>query len=730
MKTLFTASLLLGIFASGASILTSSASAASTQVWEISDRKDFLPGEFEGTALDAEGLLRPGRRLQSLFDAEEAAVWTAAEASDGSLYFGSGHQGKLYRIAKPGAEAKVVWDAPEMEIFAIEPAEKRDVFVATAPKGKVYRVRPNGKADVLFEPNEEYVWSLQRIGKTLYVGTGLNGKVYRVPLDGGEPAEHFSSGQRHVTSLAADAEGRLLVGTDPNGILYRVDPDGTALALYDADLPEIRSVTVGPDGAVYFAAMGGAISLVDQTTQGVTAAFSVTATASGGTSSAGLTGAAPSPQPVVQSQPQVYSSPIVNYGVETAAVYRLEPGRSAEKIWTSKEENVLGLARDPGRPDALAFAADQSGRIYSLRTDGEAELIHQALGKNLSGLWTAGERLVVTALRGGQAFTLDSKPEGSGVYRTAPRDAGGIAQWGRLEAKSDGEVRFRTRSGAVARPDAAWSPWVEATDGRAIASPPSRYLQWEAILEPGASLERVRVAYLPQNRPPLLSAVTVSSAAAPQAAASSNGASSASTAAAYSITVSASAGGSSTSSATSTDQQALSGASGGALKIEWIATDPDDDALRATVEFRGDDETEWKRIEREVETSQVSIDRDALADGRYRFRVTVSDGTEETDRISRPVLLDRTPPVVRLISRDARDQARFEAEDQASMIAKAEMSVDAGPWRPIESDDRILDSKTEAFTVSLQDLEPGERLVTVRIYDHAGNAGLAKVVVP
>jgi len=657
---------------------------------------------------------------------EEAAIWCAAQGADGALYFGSGHQGKLYRIAKPGADPEVLWDAPEMEIFAVEPGEKRDLFVATAPKGKVYRVRPNGKAEVFFDPKEEYIWSLKRIGGVLYVGTGLNGKVYRAPIAGGEPALHFDSGQRHITSLAADAEGRLLVGTDPNGILYRVDADGTALALYDADLPEIRSVTIASDGAVYFAAMGGALSLIDQTTQGVTAAFSVTATASG----ASLGGATPAPQPVVQAQPQTYSMPIINYGVETAAVYRLEPGKSAEKLWTSKEENVLGLARDPGREDRLVFATDTSGRVYTVLPDGESELVHQALGKNLSGLWSAGDQLVLTSLRGGAAFTLESAPAREGLYRTAPRDAGGIAQWGRLEAKSDGEIRFRTRSGAVARPDAAWSPWVDAVEGEAVPSPPSRYLQWEARLAPGATLERVRVAYLPQNRPPSLSSLTVSTEASAASDASSASETTAASSAAYSITVSASADGSSSSSASSTEQQAVSGASGSALKINWVASDPDKDTLRAVVEFRGDDETTWKVIERDVETSSVSLDRDALADGRYRFRVTVSDASEEVERISRPVLLDRTPPVVRLLSRDGRNEAQFEATDQASMLARADVSIDAGPWRPLESSDRILDSRSETFTVPLSDLDPGERLVTVRVKDRAGNTGLAKVVVP
>ena len=59
----------------------------------------------------------------------------------------------------------------------------------------------------------------------------------------------YETGQSHVTALAFDSEGRLLAGSEPNGLLYRVTGKDKAFVLYDANLPEIRTITVAPDGA-------------------------------------------------------------------------------------------------------------------------------------------------------------------------------------------------------------------------------------------------------------------------------------------------------------------------------------------------------------------------------------------------------------------------------------------------------------------------------------------------
>jgi hypothetical protein len=76
----------------------------------------------------------------------------------------------------------------------------------------------------------------------------------------------------------------------------------------------------------------------------------------------------------------------------------------------------------------------------------------------------------------------------------------------------------------------------------------------------------------------------------------------------------------------------------------------------------------------------------------------------------------------------------FDAEDAASPIARAEYSIDAGPWQTVDPADKISDSKREhyEFQVSLESAthSEGEHLITVRAYDRYENVGVAKTIVP
>ena len=78
-------------------------------------------------------------------------------------------------------------------------------------------------------------------------------------------------------------------------------------------------------------------------------------------------------------------------------------------------------------------------------------------------------------------------------------------------------------------------------------------------------------------------------------------------------------------------------------------------------------------------------------------------------------------------------QVTFEAQDASSPIARAEYSLDAGPWQYVEPIGKISDSKIEHYslTVSLNstDGKIAEHLITVRAYDRFENVGVAKTVV-
>jgi hypothetical protein len=730
------------------------ASGATTATWEMNGYQDFLRGRMTGLALTRDGRLVLGPKLDTLFTSDQAEIWSVARAADGSLYVGTGNRGRLFKL-DPSGRSSLVWTADQPEIFAVAIDSKGVVYAGTSPDGKVYRIE-NGKATEYFAPESRYIWSLAAAANgDLFVATGDKGRIYRV-TGAGKGEIYYETGQVHVTALAMDPQGQLLAGTEPNGILYRITARQKAFVLYDASLPEIRAIVPAPDGSIYVAGLGGGVAR--QTSAASSAATTLSSSALPTVSTtitvtdqqAGLI-APPKPEApksITPPTPSVsatsFSSTGSGYGDDRSALYKIHADNTVETLWTSKEENIYDLALDRG---TILFLTDAQGRIYRLEQgagqDRTASLVAQAgEGDATRLLSTPGGTLAATGNLA-KIVRLGNDPGAAGWFESPVHDAGTVARWGRISwgGSASRGLAFRTRSGNTGRPDATWSEWSDAInnpDRAAIASPNARYIQWRAEFSGSGNaapaLEHVAVAYLPQNTPPVMRSIHVSSQAPVGALKSANAATPASTAA-FSITVTDSGD---VSTPTGTPSQMVSRSAGAQMQIAWQADDADGDRLLYGLYFRGEEETQWKLLRGDMTENIYTLEGDALADGRYFFRVTASDRlsnpldlAREAALVSAPILIDNTPPTVIASAPRRRGttlEADVDAEDRGSVLRRCEYSVDAGPWTPVEAADGVTDSAREKFLLRLENFPGGEHLIVIRVYDAAGNAGLAKIV--
>ncbi len=489
-------------------------------------------------------------------------------------------------------------------------------------------------------------------------------KIYRVTSDGkgaGRGDLYYETGQAHVTALAFDREGRLLAGSEPNGILYRITgTPARGFVLYDANLPEIRSIIPAADGSIYAAALGG--SLAKRTSAASSSSSSSTPTVTAPSTSITVTdaqaGLAPAPKPD-PTKATTGASPITApatttevSGVERSALYKIFPDNTVETLWTSKDENIYDVVAEPA--GTLTFLTDAQGRVYRIdpRPDRtrDATLVTQTNEADATRLTASPRGLLIAAGNVGKMLRLDQSATAAGWFESSIHDSGTVARWGRLSWVGNKGVSFKTRAGNSARPDATWSDWSEPISDPAkslITSPNARFIQWRADFTGTAELDGVTIAYLPQNTAPAIRSITVSAVAAPAGAAKS---ASSSTSSAFSITVTDT--GDAT-SAVGTQAQTLSRPAGQQLQISWQADDPDGDKLSYSLYFRGEDEREWKLLRADISENTYLLDGDVLADGRYYFRVVASDRpsnaaeqARQSELIGPPVLIDNTPPVV------------------------------------------------------------------------------------
>jgi hypothetical protein len=730
--------------------------ASTTATWEMSTFQDFVKGRFTGISLAKDGRLTLSPSLKPVFSPDQPEVWSVAKAPDGSLFLGTGHRGRLYKIDPKGA-GTLLWTAEQPEIFAVAVDEKGVAYAGTSPDGRVYKIE-SGKVTEFFNPGEKYIWSLAAAPDgSLFVGTGDQGKIYRVAPNG-KGEVYFESGQAHISALAIDSQGRLLAGSEPNGILYRLTGPKKAFVLYDANLPEVRAILPASDGSVYIAALGGSMSQRAGTTYSTTTTGGSTVVSAPGASvtvtdaQAGPDLKNPKPEaakPPAAAPPATVQPGATVFdisGVDKSAVYKIRADNTVETLWTSKDENVYDVAASDGH---LVFSTDGQGRIYRLGADRQATLIAQTGEGETTRLLSTSAGLIAATGQMGRVYRLGETLGSAGSYESPVHDSNTVARWGRLiwraEVPAGAQLEFRTRTGNSARPDNTWSDWSEPltdSNNSVIRSPNARYIQWRVEFRSsnGASptLESVTAAYLPQNTPPVVRSVSASMQAVSQQKQPAQSSPSSSSTAAFSITVT-DTGEAAPQTSTGTATQNLSRGQAQQTQIMWQADDSDGDRLVYSIYFRGEGEREWKLLRTNYHENTLNLDADALADGRYVFRVVASDRPSnplnlayESEGTSAPVLIDNTPPVVsagapRLTGTTL--DLDVEAADQTSPLRRCEYAIDAGPWIPIEAADGVTDSPREKFAIHVENLRPGEHLVVIRAYDASGNAGLAKVVV-
>lgn len=724
-------------------MLATSAHAASPAFWEMSSYPEFLKGKFEHVAVSRDGVLSVAPPLDTVFASGQAYLWSLVRASDGTIYAGTGNHGRLYKIDKTG-KGQVLWTAPQPEIFAVAVDAKGIVYAGTSPRGRIFRIE-NGTATEYFDPHAAYIWSLA-VGRdgALYAGTGTEGKIFRITAPG-KGEEYFSTGQINVTGLALGQDGSLLAGTEPNGVLYRISAKDKAFALFDSNLPEIRAMAQAPDGSIYAAGLGGAVAKKAQSaTQGstgtatdmptITTSITVTANAATGEIKPPEQAkpAAPTPPTATATATTAATTAVDISGVERSAIYRIHPDNTVETIWSSKEENVYDILPSA---DALLFATDL-GRIYRLDANRRITLLVQTGEGDLNRLFRDTSGILAAAGTGGKIYRLGANANRTGgTYESPIFDAGAAARWGHIQHTGAGNLKVWTRSGNSLRPDRTWSDWQPTAADSSVPSPNARYLSWKADLSPGATLETITVGYLPRNNAPLVRTITALTTTQPAAVPTkaANGTSAATTS--YSITVT-DTGDAAPSTSTGNPTQTLSRAASQQLVLSWQAEDPDGDKLVYNVAFRGEGEREWKMLRQNLHENTLTLDAEALADGRYLFRVTVSDReanagntAREGELVSSPVLIDNTPPHITVgpVTGRAFD---WQAVDATSALRRAEYAVDGGAWVPLDPITGILDSKEARFHVELAGLAPGEHAVVIRAVDQANNSGQAKIILP
>jgi hypothetical protein len=715
--------------------------------WQTATLNDFLRGEVENLSVDGHGRLVLGPATELVAETTSPFLWAMAVAPEGSLYVGSGNEGKVYKVDTAG-KTTTFFDATELEVHALALAGDGTLYAATSPDGRIYKIDRNGAGTTFFDPVDKYIWSLAfDPSGNLYAGTGEKGLIYKITPDG-TGTTFYETKATHVITLAFERNGQLLAGTEGPGRLFRVDAAGKGFLLLDSTFQEIRAIRIDPQGNIHLAALNGRTSGSSQAP--------VTQSMDSGSASGGR-------EPVATVTTEVTAIAVVDTGGASVgssdppareerrggrgAVYRVRPDGLWDILWESSEDTPYDLMFDP--QGALVVGTGRNGKVYSLSGEPTtATLLMQASAQQVTSFaHDAKGRIYFATSNPGKVFRLSPQRAAEGSYVSFVRDAQTVADWGTLSWRASvpagGAVDVFTRSGNTATPDDTWSAWsgpYAASEGEEIKSPNARYLQWKAVLtgkQASPVLTSVSAAYVQRNLRPKLTSLTVHPAGTvfqkPYPTGDPDIAGFDDQAPDRRMLGAAAAPGAATPSLGRRAYQR------GLQTFVWRAEDANEDELRYAILYRREGDTAWKSLKDDLVDSIFVWDTTSVPNGTYVVKVAASDQASNTpgaalegELESSAFDIDNAPPsVVVTGSRPANGQTtiQFEVRDEWSSISKVEYSLDAQRWQVVYPRDGIFDSRNEQFELTLEDSAASRGLI-IRAYDAKNNSATARGDVP
>jgi hypothetical protein len=239
----------------------------------------------------------PDGKGEPFYRTNTTNVVTLAFASNGDLIAGTESPGRIFRIDSSG-KGFVLLDSPYREIHAVRLSENGTIYAAAvnggaggadratepqapepqtppiptvtseitaiavvegavqagaAPatprtprrtgRGAIYRVQPDGLWDVMWDSGEDAPFDiLIEPGGTLLVGTGTEGKIFRLS---GEPTRATllaRAGARQVTALWREPSGRIIGAASNPGKLFALSSAPARRGTYDSDVRDAGTV--------------------------------------------------------------------------------------------------------------------------------------------------------------------------------------------------------------------------------------------------------------------------------------------------------------------------------------------------------------------------------------------------------------------------------------------------------------------------------------------------------
>lgn len=727
--------------------------AVTSKIARQSSQTELSQGKAEGVVISSRGTIQLGQAAKVLAT-EFEDVWSVNSiiVSGGTIYIGTSPNGAIYKyrlgtltriyplegengkeVDRP-ATASTNPVAPETDtadeekgepVEADEQLSNEHIFAMavdvagrlivgiSGDKCRLCRYE-TGTMTTIYEPDDaKYIFAIATddVGN-IYLGTGPEGKIYVLDPSGKVAQLVYDSPDKNILSLSAARDGFVYAGSDTRGLVYKINPrNKSATVLYDSEEPEISSLlfaggTDTENGWIYATATSANVVKNERKFASETAVSGRPEPKEDGDDGKSETegglklkiaNTKPEPKKKGPSRP----SPVSRGSKPGTASYLYKITKQGYVTELFKERAVL-LCSSQSDGNIL-IGSGNSARLFSVNPTAERDTIvyEDDQAAQITALAASNGDIYIGTANPAKLVMLSPDYASKGNYISDLIDAEQPAKWGKLQIDADippgTKVLVASRSGNVKDVnDPTFSDWTEAVEilePIQLRCPLGRFCQYKLVLQAQdskktPSIREIAVASTVPNMAPRLVSVEVT--------------------------------------------RLGSSSKEGHFKINYKADDDNDDKLLYKVDFRKVGRDRWIELRKDMESNSFEWDTKTVEDGRYEVRVTANDERSNSPstrltstRISDPIVVDNTAPVIRKYALEKSGQAatlKLQITDELTAIGKLEYTVDSNDeWKSVLPDDLIFDTTEESFTIATEELEPGEHVIAVRISDDVEN---------
>ena len=617
--------------------------AQATRTWEQTKYDDFEKGTAHGIAISSDGNLTLAPVFDALYTSPSTHLWSLASDAQGNVYAAAGTPARVYKLT-PEGKASIIFAPQELQVQSLLVDNDGAIYAATSPDGKVYKIVRGGSA-----PGEVPESS----HSTAEVAAAQEGA--KTPPSGATPRPSaavdssysasvlFDPKTKYIWALALDREGRLYIATGDRGEIFRCDRSGSGSLFFKSDEAHIRvldfdnsgNLIAGTDGSglIYrISPRGEGFVLYSAPKKEITA---LAVDRQGNIYAAGAGEkrgpSVPPASSIVPTPAPASNAPMITIGPQSGPTSAAAPPNPALSVAPYPAVTNIGGS------EIYRISADGSPKtVWSSREDVVYALAFDQSGQLLAG---TGNRGKIYAIRGKQ-YTDLAKASANQVTAFARAPKGGLyaatSNLGKIFLLGPNPVAEGTYESDVfdAKNFSKWGR-VEvrgsgsfdlfARSGN-VDNPDRNWSQWKKVdLQKDLPIDALSARFIQwKAEMHSASAPVIDSVIVnylPKNVAPE--VDDVTVMVGWRVPSGVHTGESSGSSAYEAPLATVRDRR--SIVVKWKAHDDNDDKLQYDIYYRGDGETRWKLLREGVDERFVNLESDLFPDGGYTIRVVASD---------------------------------------------------------------------------------------------------------